>query len=91
MVLNIALVMDWFELWEWWLIVVCRAEIIYTFIHISAREYELVVGSRSWCSWGRSVVEVISFGDEEAVTPIIPSCSDVKLVLVSIRAAVGLT
>ena len=36
------------------------------------------------------VVEVISFGDEEAVTSIMPSCSDVELVLVSIRAAVGL-
>ena len=35
-------------------------------------------------------LEVISFGDEEAVTPIMPSCSDVELVLVSIRTAVGL-
>ena len=32
------------------------------------------------------VVEVILFGDEEAVTSIMPSCS----VLASIRAAVGL-
>ena len=36
------------------------------------------------------VVEVISFGDEEAVTSIMPSCSEVETVLVSIRAAVGL-
>ena len=36
------------------------------------------------------VVEVISFGDEEAVTSIMLSCSDVELVLVSIRAAVAL-
>ena len=54
MVLNI-LVMDWFELWEWWLIVVCRAQIISTFIHFSARvmEFELVFGSRCWISWRR--------------------------------------
>ena len=34
------------------------------------------------------IVEVIT--DEEAVTTIMPSCSHVELVLVSIRAAVGL-
>ena len=47
---------------------VCRAQIIYTFIHISAREeYELVVGSTDVDAVGEGdviVVEVISFGDE---------------------------
>ena len=36
------------------------------------------------------IVEVISFGDEEAVTSIMPSNSDVEFFLVLIRAAVGL-
>ena len=39
---------------------------------------------------GVIVVEVISFGDEEAVASTMLSCSDAELVLVSIRAAVGL-
>ena len=36
------------------------------------------------------VVKVISFGDDEALTSTMPSCSDVELVLISIGAAVGL-
>ena len=36
------------------------------------------------------LVEVISFGDDEAVTSTMLSCSNVELVLISIGAAVGL-
>ena len=46
-------------------------------------EFELVVGSTDIDTVGEGdviVVEVISFGDEEAVTSIMPSCSDVELV-----------
>ena len=84
-VLNI-LVTDWFELWEWWLTVVCRAQIISPFLHCSAvvKGFKLVIVGRIIVDEGEVIIVEVSkaFEDEEAMSTAL-SCStdDVELVV----------